>query len=106
MQDLKIQKIIDQIIRETGMTNMSEELEVEFRKNMEAEITKRIGIIALESLDDEGLKKIEGLSKKDRENQDVIKEIINTHSKNFEENLKTGLQNLIKEVVSASKEWS
>ncbi|MCD4694258.1 hypothetical protein K8R62_02785 [bacterium] len=104
MQDLKIQKIIDQIIEAAELPGMSEALEKEFRKNIEVEIIKRIGIITLESLDDEGLKKYEELSEKEKQDQSVVQEIIKAHSSDFEKNIKEGLENLIKEVIIASKQ--
>jgi|AntRauTorckE6833_2_1112554.scaffolds.fasta_scaffold51625_2 hypothetical protein len=104
MQDLKIQKIIDQIIVGAEMTGMSEDLEKNFRSSMEAEIIKRIGIITLESLDDEGLKKYEELSEKERQDQSIVQEIIKAHSSDFEKKIKEGLENLIKEIVIASRQ--
>ena len=65
MEDKKelIQKIIDQIILYSNLSGMDEYEEYLFRKNIEAQINQRLGIIILSNLNEEGLRKYEDLTK-------------------------------------------
>ncbi len=97
-----IQKIIDQIIVSANLGGLPEAEEKIFRENMEAQITRRLGIIIMQNLDGAGLKEYEQLF--DGEKLPDPKELqafLEKYLPDYEEKVKAGMDEFMGEVMQA-----
>jgi hypothetical protein len=102
IQDNSIQKIIDQIIIAANLGGLPEAEEQAFRENMEAQITRRLGLIIMDNLDDKGLKEYEKLIKDNPiPDQDDFQKFLNDYLPNSEEIIREGMEIFMKEIIVA-----
>ena len=99
----QIQEIITQIINQANMGGMPESAEKKFREEMELQITRRLGIIVMQNLDEKGLAAYEKIIESgDAQDQEKFTAFIAEYVPNYEEKVKEGLEMFIKEVIAAT----
>lgn len=97
-----ISRFAQQLIEETQAAALPSDYLEDYQLRLEEQIANRLGIIALEKMDDEGIKKYEALIKKTKgklENIDmnILEEIWQKHIKNFREVMEDGLREFAEE---------
>jgi len=99
----QIQEVITQIIKQSNMEGMPEPAEKKFREEMELQITRRLGIIVMQNLNEEGLAEYEKMIEKgEAGDQEKFSVFIAKYIPNYEEKVKEGLGLFIKEVIAAT----
>lgn len=107
MSDLKqnpmnkdgVQAIIDEIIKKLKMENLpSEELD-DFKNSLESQITRRLGLVILENLNEEGLKEYEEAASEESLSPDPeqMEKIIKKHIPDIEEKIKAEMDSFLKQ---------
>jgi len=99
----QIQEVITQIIKQANMEGMPESAEKKFREEMELQITRRLGIIVMQNLNEEGLAEYEKMIEKgEAGDQEKFSAFVAKYIPNYEEKVKEGLGLFIKEVIAAT----
>lgn len=64
MQEDVIQKFINQILIEAKIDQMPEDFKKEYTEKLAQEAQRRLGIVAMDELDEQGIRDLEGFMKK------------------------------------------
>jgi len=99
-----IQQFVDGIIERAGINNMPEDFKKEYTEKLSAEAEKRIGMMALEELDEKGVKAFEQFMQdnKSPKSKEML-EFFNTHIPEFTEKVKNTLQVFSDEFVQGAE---
>jgi len=97
-----ISRFAQQLIEETSTVPLPADYLENYQARLEDQIVERIGLIALENMDDEGLKQYEAIIKKtkgdlSKMNFDEVEQLWKKHIKNFEALVLKGLDEFAKE---------
>ena len=101
-QEKYIQKIVDQIMISANLGGLPEAEEQIFKKNMEAQIIRRLGLIITQNLDNTGLQEYEKLIKKGRPKQDDFQKFLEKYAPDYEKKAKEGMKKFMNEVMIAA----
>lgn len=96
-----IQKIIDQIITKANLGGLPAEEEKAFRAKLEAQITRRLGLIIMKNLDEKGLKEYEKISKVGEPKPAELEKLLKKYIPDYKEKLKSGMAEMIEEIILA-----
>ena len=97
-----MQKVIDQLINVTGLKNLPQKEEEMFRRDLEAQINRRLGLIILKNLDDKGLKEYEKMiSKKEKVSPGEFQAFLEKYLPNYEEVIDQEMETFWQEVFTA-----
>lgn len=96
-----IQKIIDQIIDTVDLGALGETEETAFRERLEAQITRRLGLLILEDLDDTGIKAYEKLLRDGEPDPGQFGQFLEKHVSDYKKRVSNGMETLIKEIKIA-----
>lgn len=98
-----IQKLIDEIIKATNLGGMGEAEEMAFRENMETQITRRLGIIIMQNLDDKGLDEYGKIIEEEPiPSEETMKKFFERHLPDYEKKIKQGMDVFLKESLAAT----
>lgn len=96
----EISQIVEKMVDELGFRNLPEEELEDFRSNMELQINKRLGIIILENLNDEGMDEYEKvMSEQPLPDPEKIQALTKKYIPDLEEKVKVGMEQFFKEIV-------
>ena len=89
----EISVLIDGVIEKLSLKNLPEEELKDFRESLEMQITRRLGLIVLENLNEEGLKEYEKAVSSDVLAPDPVKleEIIKKYIPDLDKKIQEGL---------------
>jgi hypothetical protein len=91
--------LIEGLIDRFNLRNLSEEDLNEFRINMEQQISRRLGLVILENLSEEGLKEYEeSLSDLLIPDPEKINEITKKYIPDLDQKIKVSMEEFVKEV--------
>jgi len=94
-----VEQIADQIIASSGGRDLPEEAKAVFRENLTAQILRRLGLIIIQHLDDEGLKAYEKLTENDiLPGTSEMQSFLEQYLPDYEVKVKTGMDEFMKEI--------
>ncbi len=94
-----VQQIADQIIASAGGDKLPEEARKHFRDTLEAQITRRLGLIIMQNLDDKGLKAYEQLIEESPvPSPSEMQSFLEEYLPDYEQKVKAGMDEFMKEV--------
>ncbi|PIR93233.1 hypothetical protein COT99_02110 [Candidatus Falkowbacteria bacterium CG10_big_fil_rev_8_21_14_0_10_43_10] len=95
-----IQQIADQIIAAAGADKMPEGAKAAFRENLEAQIMRRLGLIIIKNLDEEGLKAYEKLTEAAPvPSVGEMQSFLEQYLPDYEEKVKAGMDEFMAEIA-------
>ena len=98
--DPQVVKITEDFIKKAGLDNMPEEIRMEYVEKIGAEIQRRIGLIAMDELDNESAKELSVMLEKDpKMSQKSMTNFFKEKIENFDEKIKTRLEDFLKEYL-------
>lgn len=97
-----IQKIVDQIINAVDIGGLPEPQMQAFKDNMEAQTTRRLGLIIMQNLDKAGLQEYEKLTKQRLPKSEEFQMFLEKYLPDYELKVKEGVEAFIKEIIMAS----
>ena len=97
-----ISRFAQQLIEETQKVPLPADYLEDYQARLEDQIVERLGLIALENMDEEGLKQYEAIIKEtggdlEKMNYEQVEKLWKKHIKNFEEVMAKGLAEFAKE---------
>lgn len=98
----EISSLVDKVIEKLDIKDLPEEELKDFRESLEMQITRRLGLIILENLNEEGLKEYEKavssdiLSPDSSKLEEIIKKYIPDLDKKIQEGMTEFLNSIIK----------
>jgi len=96
-----VQQIADDIIAASGGENLPEEARAVFRENLTAQILRRLGLIIMEHLDDEGLAAYEKLTENNAlPSAGEMQSFLEQYLPDYEQKVKAGMDEFMKEISS------
>ncbi len=99
-----LQTIIDNIVIDAGLSNLPEADMLAFKSNLEMQFNRRIGLIVVDNLPEEGIKEYgELLQESEFPDISKLQNLISKYIPNFEEKLKNGLDEFIEEIMQSIK---
>jgi hypothetical protein len=99
----EISPVIEKMIDKLDLRGLPEEDLNNFRSNMEMQISRRLGLIILENLNEEGLKEYEGaMSDVLAPDPEKLQEIIKKYIPDFESKVKKGMDEFFDEILKDS----
>lgn len=88
-----IAQLADSIIEAAGADQLPEEAKQPFREQLEAQIMRRLGIIVMENLDEEGMKEYEALvADNPVPDPQALQVFLEKRVPDYEEKLKAGME--------------
>ena len=93
--------IVDNIISSTHLDTLEDVEKQAFRKSLEAQATKRIGLIIMKNLDKKGLREYEKLIKDIPLDQKKFEKFLTKNLPDYKNIIKQGMDDFIKEVLIA-----
>lgn len=98
----EIGQLIEKMVSELGFNDLpSEELE-SFKAGMEIQINRRLGLIILENLSDEGLEEYEkAMSEEPLPDPEKLQALTQKHIPNLDEKVRAGMEEFFKEIMKS-----
>ena len=94
-----VQNIADQVVAAAGGDKLPEEARINFRETLEAQITRRLGLIIMQNLDDKGLKAYEQLIEESPvPSPSEMQSFLEEYLPDYELRVKSGMDEFMKEV--------
>jgi len=94
-----VQNIADQVITAAGGDKLPEEARKSFRETLEAQITRRLGLIIMQNLDDKGLKAYEKLIEESPvPSQNEMQSFLEEYLPDYELKVKAGMDKFMEEM--------
>ena len=94
-----VQKLIDQIMTMGKFAALPEAEEMAFRKNLEMQFNRRLGIIIMQNLPEAGIKEFESLQKDGQPDPLELQKILEKYIPDYEVKIKVGMEEFVKEVI-------
>ena len=99
-----LEQFVDQILKQVKLESLPKDFKASYKEKLMAETQRRIGILAVQELDEKGLEKYRQLIEKDSNpSPQVIQDFFTSHIENFEEKMRKGLENFAREFIEASQ---
>jgi len=99
-QQQPVQQIVDKIIEELDFSSLAPEAQEVFKKNLEAQVLRRLGLIIMQNLDDKGLAAYEKLLADNKTPSTTeMQSFLEEYMPDYEERVKAGMDEFMKEVA-------
>jgi len=94
-----IQQIADKIIEAANFKALPEEARAVFKENLEAQIIRRLGLIIMQHMDEQGLEAYEKLTQGNATpSSGEMQSFLEQYLPDYEEKVKVGMEEFIKEL--------
>lgn len=94
-----MEKIIDRIIQSANLRALPEAEKIQFRERVEAQITRRLGLIIFENLGDKGFKDYEAIAKNGQPDKKEMKKFLEKYVPDYKEKLTVGMDEFFNELM-------
>lgn len=99
-----IEKFVQEMIKKAGIDNMPEDFKKEYTDKLAVEVQQRLGIMALQELDENGLKEFETLMRDEKEpNPQQLLEFFQGKIPDFNGKLSQTLKKFAEEFISGAE---
>lgn len=97
----EISSLVDKVVEKLDLKGLPEEELKDFRESLEMQITRRLGLIILENLNEEGLKEYEEAVSSDVLAPDPVKleEIIKKYIPDLDKKIQEGMTEFLNSVI-------
>lgn len=103
MRSDNIQKLVDEIMKAGNLGGLPEAEEMAFRQSMEEQITRRLGLIIMQNLDEKGVEEYTKIMESEPiPSPETMKKFLEQHLPDYEEKIKQGMDIFLKEVLAAA----
>lgn len=103
MED-QVQKFISDLLKKAGIDNMPEDFKKQYAERLGVEVQRRLGIMALDELNEKGISDFEAFSAKHKspQSKDLL-EFFNTHIPDFKGKVEATMSQFGQEFLSSAQ---
>lgn len=99
-----IEKFVQEMIKKAGIDNMPDDFKKEYTEKLGVEVQQRLGIMALQELDENGMKEFETLMKGEKEPEpQQLLDFFQKKIPDFNEKLSQTLKQFAEEFISGAE---
>lgn len=97
-----ITQLVNTIIEAAGADSLPEEAKQPFRETLEAQVMRRLGIIILQNLDEQGVQAYEELlARSAKPTPAEMQALLEKHLPDYEAKIKAGMQEFLQDIGTA-----